>query len=149
MLGFALGFIVAYFFICNQNNLNNMSTPKGIIKSSDASTLDKNFDTRHTLISNDIVKRPDNRSAWWSLKDIEDFIQHAKTQAGNLNYDLSGFRMYLGAHDDVGTTVGYTTIFMVPTGQPNGDPVAVNDIPNADGLNGGDPGNPPAANYPQ
>ena len=70
-------------------------------------------------------------------------------QAGDLNYDVSGFRVYLGAHDDVGSTVGYTTVFIVPTGQPKGDPISEKDIPNADGLNDGGLGHPPEANYPQ
>ena len=126
-----------------------MSKPKGTITSTQASTLDKNFDSRHTLISNNIVKKPDNRSAWWSLKDMEGFIQHAKDQAKILNYDVSGFRMDLGAHDDSGGQVGYTTVFISPTGQLIGSPTGNHDIPNADALNGGTPGNPPSANYPQ
>jgi len=127
-----------------------MSTPKGIITSTEASTLDKAFDSRHALISTDIVKRPDNRSSWWSLSDLEGFIKHAKTQAGTLEYDLNGFRMYLGAHADSGGQVGYTTVFIVPTGNPNGDPeTGKADIPKADGLNAGVSGQPPSANYPQ
>ena len=157
MLGFGLGFLVAYFYFCNQNNLDIMSTPKGIITPAEASVLDKNFDSRHTLISNDIVKRPDNRSSWWSLADLEGFIQHAKDQAANdLKYDLNGFRMYMGAHPDTGGNVGYTTTFIVPTGNPippkgsSGLAAAGHgDIPGADGLNDSENGNPPSASYPQ
>ena len=123
--------------------------PNGIITSSQARKLDQNFNSRHTLISSEIVGRADNRSAWWSLKDLEDFIQHAKNQAADLKYDLSGFRMYVAAHDDVGSTVGYTTMFIVPTGNPTGSATAKNDIPNADGLNDGENGQPPESNYPQ
>ncbi|MFD2823771.1 hypothetical protein ACFS5M_08825 [Lacinutrix iliipiscaria] len=156
LLGFAIGFLVAYYCFCNQNNLDNMSTPKGIIKWTEAVALDEAFNSRHQLISDSIVKRPDNRSSWWSLDDLEGFIKHAKKQADTLKYDLNGFRMYLGAHADSGKEVGYTTIFIVPTGVPSlsegglGDlKVGNGDIPKADGLNGGDPGEPPSVNYPQ
>lgn len=128
-----------------------MSIPKGTIKSTEASKLDKAFDSRHTLISTNIVKKPDNRSSWWSLKDLEDFIAHAKDQAANdLKYDLNGFRMYMGAHEDADGQEGYTTIFMVPTGEKMGSGKTGNpDIPLADGLNKGVNGQPPEANYPQ
>ena len=127
-----------------------MSTPKGIIPSTEASKLDKAFDSRHALISADIVKQPDNRSSWWSLADLETFIKDAKTQAGTLNYDLNGFRMYLGAHEVVGGQEGYTTIFMAPTGEKTGSGKTGNpDIPLADALNGGAGGVPPEASYPQ
>lgn len=128
-----------------------MSTPKGIITSTEASKLDKAFDSRHTLISTNIVKRPDNRSSWWSLKDLEDFIAHAKNQATNdLKYDLNGFRMYLGAHEVERGQEGYTTIFMVPTGEKSGSGKTGNpDIPLADVFNKGDNGQPPQAHYPQ
>lgn len=157
LLGFAIGFLVAYFCYCNQTNLDNMATPKGIIKSSDAKILDQAFDSRHQLISDSIVGRPDNRSAWWSIDDIEAYIKHARAQATTLGYDLNGIRVYLGAYPDVSKDVGYTTMFLAPTGVPSvsegssANLKAANngDVPGGDVLNSGEAGDPPAANYPQ
>ena len=156
LIGFAIGILVCYFYCCKQSNYDTMATPKGIIKPAEASALDKAFNSRHQLISDSIVGRPDNRSAWWSLSDLESYIHHAKNQAKTLNHDLNGFRMYLGAHADSGGQVGYTTIFVVPTGDPTlpaGSsgfaPPGTGDITGADGLNLGGEGHPPQANYPQ
>ncbi|WP_452227776.1 hypothetical protein [Lacinutrix sp. MEBiC02404] len=133
-----------------------MTTPKGIITPQEAKVLDKAFDSRHQLISDSIVGRPDNRSAWWSLEDIEGFIEHAKAQSEKLGYDMNGIRVYLGAHADEGKMVGYTTMFMVPTGNASlsegkvlSAPPGNGDIPGGSGLNDASGGEPPSANYPQ
>jgi len=155
LLGFAIGFLVAYFCYCNQTNLDNMATPKGIITPADAKALDQAYDARHRLISDSIVGRPDNRSVWWSIEDIEGYIKHARTQADTLGYDLNGIRVYFGAHPTVGDEVGYTTAFLMPTGDRSvseGGMAAKagnGDIPGGDGLNDGEEGDPPPANYPQ
>jgi hypothetical protein len=65
--------------------------------------------------------------------------------------------IHLGAYPTT-NEVGYTTMFLVPTGVENTSqasstlfnmlPPDSGDIPGG-GLNGGDPGMPPPANYPQ
>ena len=155
LFGFAIGFLVAYFYCCKINSTENMATPKGLITSAEAKTLDNAFNSRHQLISDSIVGRPDNRSAWWSLDDIQSYITYAKNQATELGYDMNGIRVYLGAHPDTEKEVGSTTVFMVPTGDPSvsegGMKAATgnNDIPGGDGLNDGTDGDPVGANYPQ
>ncbi|WP_452233227.1 hypothetical protein [Lacinutrix sp. MEBiC02595] len=156
LLGFAIGFLICYFYFCNSQTNIHMTTPKGIITPQEAKVLDKAFDSRHQLISDSIVGRPDNRSAWWSLEDIEGFIEHAKAQSEKLGYDMNGIRVYLGAHADEGKMVGYTTMFMVPTGNASlsegkvlSAPPGNGDIPGGSGLNDASGGEPPSANYPQ
>ena len=51
--------------------------PRGVITPAEAKTLDQAFDSRHQLISNSIVKRPDNRSSWYSLQDMRDYLDYA------------------------------------------------------------------------
>ncbi|WP_055443368.1 hypothetical protein [Lacinutrix himadriensis] len=156
LLGFAIGFLICYFYLNKPQNEINMTTPKGIITPKEAMALDEAFNSRHELISDSIVKRPDNRSSWWSIEDIEAFISLAKEQSKELGYDMNGIRVYLGAYPSDEKEVGYTTMFMVPTGNPSlseGKVISVpsgnGDIPGGDGLNEGTIGDPPAATYPQ
>ena len=157
LLGIAIGFALSYFYFNNSKNEESMATPKGLITPAEAEVLDKAFDTRHQLISDSIVKRPDNRSSWYSLEDMRDFLTLAENEANTAGYTMDGIRIYLGAYPDEGTEVGYTTMFFIPTGTKNTSegnminmqPSGSNDIPGANGLNYGEEGDPPESNYPQ
>jgi len=129
-----------------------MSKPKGIISPKEAKQLNDAFTTRCELISKDIVKRPDNRSSWYSLKDLKAYLKYAEKQARELGHEMNGVRIYCGAYPNEGDKVGYSTSFIVPTaemvdgkdgGGGNGD------IPDGDALNDGNSGWPPNASYPQ
>ncbi|WP_353779914.1 hypothetical protein [Winogradskyella sp. 3972H.M.0a.05] len=130
-----------------------MAKPTGVITPQQAKDLDTEFNSRHTLISTQIVKRPDNRSAWWSLQDIRDYLDYAENQALDDGYTMDGIRVYLGAYPEDSEGVGYTTVFMVPTGNQTGQQAAKGggspDLPNGSGLNFGNNGQPPESNYPQ
>ena len=125
-----------------------MAYPKGVISPADAKALNDAYSARHTVISN-FMKRDDNRSAWFSLEDLQAYL----TQVKKDNPDMDGVRIYMGAYaDDKGGQPGYTTVFIVPTA-PNSLGKDGNggsgDIPGGSGLNYGGNGNPPGANYPQ
>jgi len=130
-----------------------MSKPKGVISSEDAKQLNDAFTERCQLISEDIVKRPDNRSSWYSLKDLKKYLRYAKKQAKANGYKMNGVRIYCGAYPTVDGEVGYSTNFIVPTADiPNGKDTGnsnASDIPEAEALNKGNTGWPPNANYPQ
>ena len=71
-------------------------------------------------------------------------------------YTLDGLRVYLGAYPSKGGETGLTTMFIVPTGVKDtsqGSMFSIKagsgDIPGGDGLNFGQEGDPPGANYPQ
>ncbi|WP_417858678.1 hypothetical protein [Xanthomarina gelatinilytica] len=160
VLGIIIGALATYFFcpMCDDDNTEvGIVAPKGLITPEEAKTLDQAFNSRHALISDSIVKRPDNRSAWWSLEDMKNYLKYAENESKELGYTMDGVRVYLGAYPTE-AKVGYTTMFMVPTGVENisqGNsslfnmlPPGGGDIPGG-GLNGGDPGMPPPANYPQ
>lgn len=162
ILGIIIGFIIAYLYF-KPNNIMSEETPEitapsGLITPAEARTLDQAYNSRHKLISDSIVKRPDNRSSWYSIEELEAYIAYAKKQAGELGYTLDGLRLYEGAYPDSNGQVGYTTMFFIPTGTRNlsegsTSPVSTTtgggDIPGGDGLNGGGEGDPPSANYPQ
>ncbi|MCX7547420.1 hypothetical protein OS188_05565 [Xanthomarina sp. F1114] len=159
ILGVIIGALVTYYFFSNCETKTQVTivAPKGLITSEEARVLDAAFDKRHALISDSIVRRPDNRSAWWSLKDMRDYLNYAENESKELGYTMDGVRVYLGAYP-TDREVGYTTMFLVPTGVENisqGNSTLINmlppgggDIPGG-GLNGGQPGMPPPANYPQ
>ena len=138
-----------------------MSKP---ITSTEITTLTQAYDARYKLISKTFFSdeaHGDNRSSWYSLEDLRKFLEDAEKQAGTLEpkYKMDGVRLYLGAHPTDGETPAYTTLLMVPTGTPmTSEEKMVDlpqdgggslDIPGANGLDRGNAGKPPSANYPQ
>ena len=158
-LGIIIGIGITYLYLNNQENIleKEIFRPKGVISPQEAKTLSEAFNARHRLISDSIVKRPDNRSSWYALSDMRNYLDYAENQAKELGYTMNGIRVYLGAHARTKEGVGLSTMFFVPTGQKlvsqgsmlNISLIKDGDIPEGDGLNEGDPGNPPGANYPQ
>ena len=51
-----------------------------------------------------------------SSKDIQNFIDHAEHESGELGYTMDGLRVYLGAYPSTKEETGLTTMFIVPTG---------------------------------
>ncbi|VAV82820.1 hypothetical protein MNBD_BACTEROID02-890 [hydrothermal vent metagenome] len=162
VLGIIIGVGISYFYFSGEQSKDvsdkeNFVRPKGVISPSEAKILSQAFNTRHRLISDSIVKRPDNRSSWYSLSDMRNYLDYAENQAKELGYTMNGIRVYLGAHVLTKQGAGLTTMFFVPTGQKavsegsmlNISLIEDGDIPEGDGLNGGGPGVPPGANYPQ
>lgn len=165
ILGIILGACAMYFYFHNDKNNEDMAeipTPPGLVKPSEIQVLTKAYDARYDSISNQFFKGVaggDNRSSWYSIEDLENYLALAKKQAGELGYTMNGVRLYLGAHPTVDNIPGYTTLLMVPTGYQNSSEGNMiegpqkgggnNDIPGGDGLDKGSDGVPPAANYPQ
>ena len=165
LLGIIIGVVASYFYFGKTDvqpsglDAADISAPKGLIKPNEAIALDKAFNSRHQLISDSIVKRPDNRSSWFSLEDVRNYLAYAENQTRELGYTMDGVRVYLGAYPNSGEEPGYTTMFMVPTGSKTpatSDGSMLNfyvqdgggDIPGGDGLNKGGNGVPPNGNYP-
>jgi len=129
-----------------------MSKPKGVIAPEEAKKLNDAFTKRCKLISQDITKRSDNRSSWYSLKDLKKYLRYAKKQAKKNGHKMNGVRIYCGAYPTVDGEAGYSTSFIVPTAkitdEIDGGGVNV-DLLDGDVLNKGQQGHPPNANYPQ
>lgn len=160
LVGLIIGAAAVYFYCCKLDLGEGITEPNGIIKPAEASALDKSFDSRHQLISDSIVGRPDNRSSWYSLSDMRNYLNYAENQAKGMGYTMNGIRVYLGAYPATANEVGYTTMFFIPTGNKTTAKSSMNpfnfapqlnnpDIPGGSGLNGGEPGHPPSAKYPQ
>lgn len=159
LLGVAVGFGLCYFYFnSNQTEEEMAKPPQGVITPAEAVVLDTAFNKKHQLISDSLVKQPDNRSAWWSLQDMRDYLDYVEAQTKSLGYTMDGVRVYLGSYPKTAIGEGYTTMFMVPTGdKTTSEGSMVNakldhhgsgDIPGGSGLNHGGQGDPPNANYP-
>lgn len=163
ILGVVLGALVVYFYCCNDFGVTDppeVLEPKGLITPKEAMVLDEAYNLRYNIINDSLFKNSetgDNRSSWWSIENIKNYIDYAENQAGELGYTLDGLRLYLGAHPDLDGEIGLTTMFFIPTGTKNISQgnlfpslqIGSGDIPGGDGLNFGQNGVPPDANYPQ
>lgn len=164
VFGIILGAIAMYFYCCKDVGVTDppeINVPKGLIKPNEASVLDLAYDLKHHIINDSLYRKStnggDNRSSWWSIEDIQSYINYAENQAGELGYTMDGLRVYLGAYPNTKGETGLTTMFIVPTGilntsQGSMTPMfqgASGDIKGADGLNFGQSGTPPGSNYPQ
>jgi hypothetical protein len=165
ILGAIIGALVMYYFCCenvgSMDSITPTTEPKGLITPKEAMVLDQAYNIKHRIINDSLYKKStdggDNRSSWWSVEDMQNFIDHAENQAGELGYTMNGLRIYLGAYPNSATDTGLTTMFIVPTGCINNGQGGLipnmqcgnGDIKGADGLNMGGEGIPPGANYPQ
>jgi len=157
LLGAVIGFL-SYNQISYEDQ-PEIQKPKGLISPKEAASLDQAFNLKHRIISDSLYKNAtygDNRSSWWSIDDVESFIRYAKHQADEQGYVLDGLRLYLGSHGESNDGLGLTTVFFIPTGHKNNAQGGwsyyqnkPSDLKDADGLNMGQSGNPPDANYPQ
>ncbi|WP_422104852.1 hypothetical protein [Winogradskyella sp.] len=163
ILGLIIGALVVYFYCCNDANISDppeIEEPEGLITPSEAMVLDQAYNLRHRIISDSLFSNAptsDNRSSWYALEDITSYIEYAQEQADSLGYTLDGLRLYAGAYPDTKEGPGLMTMFFIPTGTKNTAQGSLfpipqggsNDIQGAKGLNYGQNGHPPGANYPQ
>ena len=163
ILGIILGALAMYFYFNNYHNIKTepptINKIPGLITPEQIKTLDQAYNERYEIINDSLFKGSptgDNRSSWYKLEDIENYLAHAKQQANDNGYTLDGLRLYLGAHPDTPKEKGLTTLFFVPTGYKNVSEGSIfslqdggGDLEDADGLNYGGKGKPPRANYPQ
>jgi hypothetical protein len=164
ILGIILGAALMYFYSSRDqmemtDDYKEIKIP-GLITAKEAKILDQAFNLKHSIINDSLFKGSktgDNRSSWWAIEDIQNYINHAENQAGELGYSLDGLRVYLGSYPNINGETGLTTMFFVPTGTLNTSQGGVltlfqggsGDIKGGDGLNIGQQGEPPSANYPQ
>lgn len=138
--------------------------PKQLIKAEKAKELNRNYiETRHRLISGSIGKE-DANAAWYSLEELENYINYIKKEGKAKGYKVDGIRFYLGAYPNDNSAEGnMTTIFLTPTGKrtevqkgsvinlpvTSMQQVETNpDIEEISPLNYGGMGHPPKAIYP-
>lgn len=142
----------------NNQKVVNTTRPDHAITKDQAIALSDNYKARYDGISRAIGKQ-DNRSTWYSLAELKQYIAYIEAQGNEKKYDVDGVRFYLGAYstsDKNPDKQNYTTIFLVPTGKKAGavtkssaPPVTASpDITDIDPYNLGAGGFPPSGVYP-
>ena len=125
ILGFVVGAVLTYYFCPRE--LENEAPPKvikpnGVISIEKAKELNTNWTLYRKPAVDSAAKRQgrnqDDRSTYWSLNDVQNYLAYAQNEADSLGYKMSGLRVYLGVY---GKNAGQakkdlTTMFMVPTG---------------------------------
>lgn len=166
ILGVIIGAGAMYYYCQNFGDYDIVDSmvpiePKGTITPAQITAMTEAYNPRYDTIASRFfrgVKGGDNRSSWYSLDELNNFLESASDQAQDMKYTMTGVRIYLGVKERVGDIPGYTTMLLVPTGyegisegsmfnfmaQPTN-----HDIPGANGLDMGEEGSPPGANYPQ
>lgn len=142
LLGIIIGAVATYFFCPRQEaELETLTTvkPKGVISVEKAKELNVNWTLhRKTAVDSAAAKqgrKQDDRSVWWSLDDVENYLIYAKSESKNLGYDMSGIRVYLGVYGkNAGQTKqDLTTMFLVPTGKVSKSEASSFMLPPSDG----------------
>ena len=125
ILGFFIGGVLTYYF-CPRDMVEpptKIIKPSGVISVSAAKELNDNWTKYRKAAVDSAAKKQgrnqDDRSSWWSLEDVENYLDYAKAQSDSLGYTMSGIRIYLGVY---GANAGQskkdlTTMFIVPTGK--------------------------------
>jgi len=168
LLGLIIGALAMYYYCCKISESEEpakkmaLVKPTGVITPAQAMALDANWTKSRKKAVDSAAGRPDNRSSWWSLEDLQNYLAYAENQAGQLGYEMNGIRVYLGVYPGNAPNgkSDYTTMFIVPTGKRLNSGADFNllnlkmqsgkgDIPGGEGMNDGDPGDPPSGNYPQ
>jgi hypothetical protein len=143
LLGIILGALATYFFCPRLPQEESIETkivkPKGVITQNQAKELNANW-TLHRKAAVDSAaqkqgRSQDDRSASWSLEDVENYLAYAKSQSDSLGYDMTGIRIYLGVYGkNAGQTKkDLTTMFIVPTGKISKSEASVIMLPPGNG----------------
>ncbi len=164
ILGIILGALIMYFYSNRDqtempDDITEIKIP-GLITPKEARALDQAFNIKHRIINDSLFKdskdEGDNRSSWWKLETIENYLAHAKSQAKDNKKVMDGLRLYLGSYPSVDGQTGLTTMFFIPTGYSSTSEGSMipfqdgsGDLIDSDGLNMGHDGIPPSSNYPQ
>lgn len=137
-----------------KNKKEKIKTPKGVISIKKAIALNDTWSKTRAGAMNQCISdvtggkiKEDNRSSWWSVKDVKKYLKYAKAEAKAQGYKMSGVRIYCGAHSEDDC---FSTLFMVPTAQGSlgkdvGDPS--NDDISVEPFNKGRTGVPPGVGY--
>lgn len=142
----------------NRSNSVNATRPDHAITKERAIELSNNYTARYESISQ-LINKEDNRSTWYSLEELKNYIAYVETEGKKQGYAVDGIRFYIGAYgvDDKNLEKqNFTTIFLAPTGNKIGSMTERSMSPNTnsqdivtiDAYNFGEHGWPPHSVYP-
>ncbi|NJX15550.1 hypothetical protein [Tamlana crocina] len=125
ILGFLIGAVLTYYF-CPRPEVEEgepkVVKPKGVISVEQATVLSDNW-TRYRKAAVDSAaqaqgREQDDRSVYWPLENVEQYLEYAKHYSDSLGYKMTGIQVYLGVYGkDAGPEKSnLTTMFITPIG---------------------------------
>ncbi len=141
-------------------------TPTQLIKPEFAKELNINYLKERSQIITKVLGIKDANAAWYSIEELENYINYVKTEGEKQKIKINGIRFYLGVYPKdfkEKEKAGLTTVFLSPTTlrdlnrsnmqrfvgaavaseEPNVDVITI------DSENFGGMGNPPEMEYGQ
>jgi hypothetical protein len=114
-----------------------------LITKEEAQELNRNFINSKSDAMDKITGNEDSNAIWFSIEDLENFLEIAKNQLSEDGKVVDGVRVYLGSYSNdypEKELSGMTTVFMVSNSKDeNGNSIDHSEAV----LNRGSNGNPP------
>lgn len=143
---------------------NETGRPTQLITRKFAKELHTNFMKYRASILSKYIKKEDANAAWFSIEELENYIQYVKTKGEKTGYDVNGIRIYFGVYPEqkkYAEKAGLMTVFLQATGKKIRKPAKTGEVQtfalvmdNGDGdissieaMNYGSIGRPPALQY--
>lgn len=160
---FLAGLFCLTFFLQSCSEDRVYENPTQLITNDLALQLNSNYNTNMLQSKAVDSSREDANAVWYSVEELERYINYVKTEGINKGYTVDGIRLYLGKYPNdpkLGEKAGMTTVFLSPTGTKNDTQKAgmLNvstaqeenhyDITDLSPMNYGSMGNPPKMTYP-
>jgi hypothetical protein len=98
---------------------NRYGKPTQLISKAAAKQLYLNYDKTRANVIEKAIGREDANATWYSLEELENYINYIKTTGKQKGYNVDGIRFYFGVYPDNEkdqSKAGLSTIFLVPTG---------------------------------
>jgi hypothetical protein len=106
----------------NSPKVVNTARPEHAITKEQAVELSNNYTLRYDSVSR-VIGKEDNRSTWYSLEELKNYIAYVEAQGKAQGYMVDGIRFYIGAYGvdyKDAAKQNLTTIFLAPTGMKMG-----------------------------
>ncbi|WNH12523.1 hypothetical protein [Thalassobellus suaedae] len=121
VLGIIIGALSTYYFCPKQIGEDPVKIvkPNGLITPSEARALSANWTKTRKKAVDSAAGKVDDRSVLWSIDDIQNYLNYAKSQSDSLGYNMTAIRIYLGVYpEDINPNKkDYTTMFIAPIGE--------------------------------
>lgn len=92
--------------------------PEKCISVEEARELHGNWCNHRGKHLEECLGHADHREFWWSVEELEEYLEYVKAESKEQGITDPGIRIYLGAYskDTCKMGKGYSTLFMTPTG---------------------------------
>lgn len=134
---------------CNCSPKKEFKNPTGLITNEQANTMEEAYKANqhkaiNAFLSQNGVDVIDNREVWFSLEELENYLEYVKQESAKQDLENLGIRVYFGAKMNENKEMK-STIFFFPTHQSANKTAGPKNL-NSNGLQGlnyGSSGNPP------